>query len=394
MGNRLNRVIEFTFPLFKRIRVIEVILAISLTCLVLFSVFRVRPRPFDEQPFPDVQETADGARQLVAGNGYVTYVHNNERHPPRYPPGYSLALAPFAAINNNYPSNVEIGAKFYAGLYVLATVITAWLIGGPNAASLTALFIGISPFAREEAKLIMSDAFAAGGTVILSALLYRPSKARVSWAGGLAGTLVLVRLAMALNLPALLISLPRVFRKRLVIFAAPPLGALGLYNWLTFGSPFKDGYSYWLPGLKSFAWSFALHHPQGEGPGVIGDFLKGSLFQWACPCPIGGPQAALSNIWFYPAVLLGLFWIYAVPLVTIFGVLYIWKHREETFVKFALGVIVLNLIFFTFFFYQGARFMAGPATLLTIFAAVYLANQMGNQISSLRERLTKSDLNT
>ena len=346
----------------------------SVIAIVLLSVLSVAPRPFAEQPFPDAQETADAARQLVSGEGYATYVHENERHPPRYPPGFSIALAPFAAVSDDYPRNVQRGATFYAALYVLLAAAAAWSLKGPAAGALLAVLLGMSPFAKAEAALIMSDGFAAGLTLLLIPLLRRPTPKRIASAGALSGALVAVRLPMLVNLVALLIVLPRALRKRLLLFAAPPLAALGLFNWLTYGGPFRTGYDYWRPGLTDFALSFALTLPQQkDGPWLVADVLNGQLLRWLCPCPFGGPQAAMSNLSFYPSVLLGLFWIFVPPLIPFIGLLYCWLRRREPAVRFAFWLTALSLLLFTFYFYQGARFMAAPATLLGVFAAAQLA---------------------
>ena len=344
----------------------------SVIAVVLLSVLAVAPRPLAEQPFPDAQETADAARQLVSGGGYVTYVHENVRHPPRYPPGFSIALAPFAAVGD-YPLNVQRGATFYAALYVLFAAAAAWSLRGPAAGALLAVLFGISPFVRVEASLVMSDGFAAGLTALLIPLLLRPTPKRIALAGALAGALVAIRLPMSVNLVALLIVLPWALRKRLLLFAAPPLAALALFNWLTYGGPFRTGYDYWRPGLKDFALSFALAPQQGDGPWVVADVLGGLLLRWLCPCPVGGPQAAMSNLSFYPSVLLGLFWIFVPPFIPLVGLLYGWVRRREPAVRFAFCLTVLSLLLFTFYFYQGARFMAAPATLLGVFAAAQLA---------------------
>jgi hypothetical protein len=346
----------------------------GVVAIVILSVFWVVPRPFDAQPSPDAQETADATRQLVNGNGYVTYVQGGQRHPPRYPPGFSLALAPFAAVSDDYPWNVQRGATFYAALYVLIAAAAAWSLKGPTAGALAAVLLGMSPFAKVEASLIMSDGFAAGMTVLFIPLLQHPTPKRISLAGALAGALVAVRLPMFVNLIALLIVLPWALRKRLLLFSALPLAALGLFNWLTFGGPLRTGYDYWLPRVKSFSPSYAINRPiQGDGPWLLGDALGGLLLHWVCPCPDGGPQAALSNLFFYPAVLVGVFWIFVPPLIPVVGILYCWQHRRALTVRFTFWLSALSLVLFTFYFYQGARFMAAPATVLSVFAAAQLA---------------------
>lgn len=353
-------------------------LAAAAVGLVLLSVLSVAPRPFADQPFPDAHETADATRQLVSGNGYATYVHENKRHPPRYPPGFSLALAPFAAAGDDYPWNVQRGATFYAALYVLIGAVAAWALGGPAAGALAAVLLGLSPFAKAEASIIMSDAFSAGMTAVLMLLVLRPTPWRISAAGFLAGALVATRLPMLVNLAALLIVLPWGLRKRALLFAVPPMAALLLYNWATFGSPLRTGYEYWLPGVKKFALSFAHVTPiQGDGPWLVADLLDGRLLRWVCPCPLGGPQAALSNVAFYPAVLVGLFWVFVPPLFPLLGMLYGWERRREPAVQFALLVTAFTLPLFIFYYYQATRFMAAPMMLLGIFASAMLAGWFG-----------------
>lgn len=358
--------------------------ALLATAFTIVSVLAVEPRPFKDQPFPDAHENADAAWQLVNGRGFVTYVHENQPRPPRAPPGFAIALAPFAAINNNYLSNIQTGAKIFAALYVLIAVIVAGRIGGPIAAALTALLIGLSPFARVAASLVMSDALGAAGTTLFIWLLYRPSKLLISLAGGLAGALVAIRLPLAINLIALMIVLPVRSKIRALAFASPPLAALGLYNWVTFGSPLRTGYSYWLPDLKSFAWSYAFASPpRGDGPWIVADTLHGLLMRWVCPCPVGGPQATIANIFFYPTVLLGFFWTFAPPLITLFGFFYLWKQRREVTASFTLSVVGLSLLLFTFYFHQGTRFMAAPATLLLVFSAIHLAQWLEPRVRAV-----------
>lgn len=360
-----TRIAEILFTVF-------IVAALALAFLVVVTA---EPRPLAAQPFPDAQEYADAARHLASGEGYATRVHDGVRHPPRYPPGFPLALAPFALFGE-YPSNVQTGAKLFTLLYVFAAVFAAWRIGGRVAAALVAAMIGLSPFARVYASLVLSDAFAAGLTMLFIPLLFRPSKRSVSIAGALAGALILVRLPMVINLAALLIALPTfALRRRLIIFAAPFIALFGLHNWAVFGSPLRTGYDYWLPGMKNFDLTFIVANSPTyrDGPWIVHDALGALLWQWVCPCSLGGPQAMLPHLVFYPAILLNLFWIFAPPLVSIIGIIYIWKHRRETAAKFALWLIILNLIFYMFYFHQGARFIAAPATALLIFTAVALS---------------------
>jgi hypothetical protein len=99
---------------------------------------------------------------------------------------------------------------------------------------------------------------------------------------------------------------------------------------------------------------------------------------WVCPCQLGGAQASLPNITFYPALLAGLFWVFSPPLVPLLGLAYAWRHRRDAVGRYTLLVLVLSLLVFAVYFYQGTRFMAGPATVLTVLAAVWLAELAGS----------------
>jgi hypothetical protein len=341
--------------------------------LVLMSVLMVEPKPLDSQPYPDTQEVADSTWQLVNGNGFVTYLYDNQPRPPRYTPGFALALAPFALMGDDYPRNVQRGATFWAAVYVLAAVIAAWSLKGPMAGALIAMLIGVSPFARVAASLVMSDAFAAGITALILALIVNATPRRAALAGALAGALVVVRLPMILNVAALSLALPRRLATRMLLCALPPLVALAIYNWVTFGDPFTTGYQYWRPGAVRFHLALAFLIG-GDGPWVVADAVRGGLLSWlVCPCPPGGPQAALPNVYFYPALITGLFWVFTPPLVPWIGIRSAWIGRREVVGSFVLWLTILSMAFFTFYFYQATRFMAAPATALGILTSASLA---------------------
>src|SRR5919202_1466323 len=67
-----------------------------------------------------------------------------QARPPRYPPGFSAALAPFALVGT-YPANVQLGSKLYATLYLVATLAAGWIVGGPLAAAVGVALVGSSP---------------------------------------------------------------------------------------------------------------------------------------------------------------------------------------------------------------------------------------------------------
>jgi hypothetical protein len=373
-------------------RALSVGFAVLSTAMVLWLVLTTPPRGMEEQPFPDAHEYADAAQHLLAGDGYVTTVHAEiaSPQPPRYPPGMSLVLAPFVAFGGAFPRSVLSATAWFGVAYVLAAAITAWVIGGPTAAGLTAVLVGSAPFAIESASLVMSDALVAALTVVMAALLQR----RMAWlAALLAGGLVLLRLSAALAIPAVVlagVACPRAQRgedvrhdvrsstawlahraARVGLFVLPGLIALAIFQWTTFGSPLRTGYDYWLPDLRTFDLGYLLQRPMGDTPTMVGDALNGRLLGWLCPCPDdGGPLTQLPNVLFYPAVVFGPFWLFAPPLVGVLGLVYAVRHWDEPAARFSVWLTLLSLALMSVYVFQAARLVAAPAVLLAVYFSV------------------------
>jgi 4-amino-4-deoxy-L-arabinose transferase-like glycosyltransferase len=348
-----------------------VLFAVGALVLGALPLALAKATPLNDQPFPDSQEYADAANQLAHGEGYVTVVHGAKAQPPRYPPGYSVVLAPFARVGG-YPGGVELGAKLIVLALLAAVWWAAWLLGGPIAAGLAAGLAGTSPFWLAMSKLVLSDPLAATLTVLSVAVLSRPGSRRVLVAGALAGASVLVRLADLVVVASLLVAIPKL-RPRLAAFLAalPFVLTLLVYQWAMFGQPLRTGYDYYLPGLREFAPHYAWADPLGrDGPNVTGDRLDGRLMSWACPCPHDGPMAVVENAVFYPAIVLGLFWMYAPPLVPFLAFAELYRRRRSRAARYAFSVIVTNVLLFTFYFHQAARFMAPVGALVIVFGAV------------------------
>lgn len=353
--------------------------------LALGPLAMIEPRPLNRQPSPDAQEYADATRHLAAGDGYVVTIRRGEVQPPRYPPGFSLALAPFALVGS-YPANVQLGSKLYAMLYLVVTLVVAWVVAGPLAAAVAVALVGSSPFAVRYASLVLSDAFAAALSIAALALVARPSTPRLAGAGLLAGALVLVRLSGVLTLAALLAAtfaeaVPRIaqridWRGRTAVAAGGLLGIalLGMQQWSTFGNPLMTGYQYWLPEIRTFGLDYPLDPAiRRDGSGVVADSLDGLLLRWVCPCPEDDPLFAFRAVVFYPLVLGGMFWIFVPPLSTVPGLVEVWRRRHEPGPAYVLWLTVLTVLFHLFYFYLAARFVAGPATLLAVYSGVCVA---------------------
>jgi hypothetical protein len=347
--------------------------ALLTTAVSLGPLGVIEARPLNRQPSPDAQEYADAAQHLAFGQGYVTTIYRGGTRPPRYPPGFALALAPFASVGAA-PANVQVGARVYAICYIVATLIAGWVVGGPLAAALAVALVGSSPFAVRYASLVMSDAFAAALAVLALALVHRPTTGRLIVAGLLTGGSVLVRLSGVLSVVAILPSVA--WRARVLVAAASLVGivALGAQQWWTFGDPFMTGYQYWLPEVRTLGLDYPFDpRSQRDGSGVVADSLDGALVRWVCPCPDDDPLIAFPSIVFYPLVLLGVFWIFTPPLTTIPGLIEVCRRQREAGPGYAFWLTILTVLFYLIYFYQGARFLAGPATVLAIYSGVAVA---------------------
>jgi hypothetical protein len=297
--------------------------------------------------------------------------------PPRYPFGTSAALAPFAIGSSHYPGGIPTGSVVISALYVVACVAAAWRIGGPVAAAFAALLVGLSPFAKTSASLVLSDALGALLMVLMLIAFTSRRLAAAAFAGLLAGAAVCVRLLSVFVLAA--VAAATRGRPRLVaaVAAIPPIALLAIYQWHTFGLPWRTGYGYWVT-RPMFSASSVFAHAFGEGPFVYPDRTDGALFNWICPCLVGhrpmlvngGPMTKLANAAFYPSVLLSLFWVFAPPFTGAFGIWEMIRQRRSPAAIFGLVTLVLNLAIVLPYYLRAARFVAGPASIVLVYSAV------------------------
>lgn len=267
-----------------------------------------------------------------------------------------------------------------AALLVVSLFLASFVFGGPVAATIASLVTFLSPFAEKSSQIVMSDAFGAALVLLVAAavgLAWRPASrepyrtALFAVAGFLAAYAVLARVSAA----SILASVAFAARRRrlvaaVVLGAIPVLTFLGAYQWTEFGSPVRSGYDYYLPQLDAFSPGFVLKgSPTGERQFIFPDKLHGALMRWTCPCDQYGPMGKASNAVFYPAVLLGVYWVFSPPLFTLLGIWEIVRRRSSPVGQFATLVVVTNVGLFLAYFYQGARLVAPAAYVLIAFSA-------------------------
>jgi len=297
--------------------------------------------------------------------------------PSRYPPGYSFALMPFAAIAPHGEDGVAYGNAFLVWLLVVAAVACAILLGGWTAGLVALLILMTSTFIWSSAEDILSDAFGAllavlGLLCVIGLAKAQTRRGAMCWALGLGaacGYAITTRFVLGLLLVAALIVVPWRAKWLTIIAAAPFVLALGVYQWVVFGSPLKTGYDYWLPGLAPFQIGSAFRWDlPGDSIYIHAERLNGALLSWL-GLGDGPAQAVIGHtppLITYPAVLLGLYWVFLPPFVALAGLAWLWYSRSSTSARFIALAAAFNVLVFLPYTFMGARFIAPAAVLLIV----------------------------
>jgi 4-amino-4-deoxy-L-arabinose transferase-like glycosyltransferase len=355
-------------------------------------------------PSPDAQSYAYQALQIAAGNFFtipaVGEVGQNPNglgmFPSRYPPGFSLILSLAALVRPGSLNAVLLGSALISVALLVAVALVTARIFGWWAALIAALAVLATPFIWHSATIVMSDAFGGLLSVIVVWLTWEvlrkaPGSIASRWwlvaLGFTLGFAVFSRLALLVLVVAAVLAIRR-WRSLLVIVAsaAPWALILALYQWRAYGSPLETGYGYWLPGLQEFSLFSPLgFNPPGDGPYIYPDMFNGVLFEWARSCTTPAISCT-PPILTYPASLLGLYWVVIPPIFGVAGFVWTWIHRRERFAQFVAALILVNLLFFFFYFDQGVRFMAPASFPLTIVSAGGLVAGVRRLRSAYRQR--------
>lgn len=381
--------------------------AVPLAC-ALFVVLTTESRSIEFQPYPDSHSYLSEAMQISRGEGLKidfdetrskgdSLAQTGALYPSRYPPTFPLVLSPFAFFAGD--SGVFVAVKVFTALLVLVCWAIARHLGGLLAASIVALIFFVSPFASDAASLILSDAFGALLILIIFGLLLVTSsestgsrrESQLAFLAGLiAGIAFSSRLALIVVPIALLMSVRGRIRYRwMVLGLMPMVMLLGTYQTVEFGAPWRTGYDYYEPDRSEFNVDYLTRsNPPSDRSFLFDDRLDGALMGLTCPCDEYGPMGLAGNIVFYPALLLGLYWVYFPPLFSLFAVVW-WKTgRNELASRFAILIAGLNMILMMFYYYQGARLMAPTAILLLVLASVGASDT----IRWLVRRIVRRDL--
>ena len=340
------------------------------------ALFLHRPFSVADQPFPDAHEYLNAAYRLAHGQGYTTTVRDYASsphlrmavNPPRFPPGTSLVLAPFALLGS-YPANVEFGSQLITVALVLAVGWAAYTLAGRYAGLLAVILASTSEFVMKSMHLVMSDPLAALLAVLCVPLLSLRKPWAIYLLGLVAGYSVVVRVSGLVIVIAVLIVVSGWDRLRAATAAALPVVLLGIYNWTTFGEPWSTGYGYWLKDIRQYSVSYIFKHPwsnYGEEPYYFSELRHFHVDLVANTH--AGVIGLLANVWFYPLIVIGVSAVFGPPLVTLVGLIAVvrrWRWRSS---RFTLVLIVLTVLVFLPNLGQDPRYMAGTDMVLLAWA--------------------------
>ncbi len=293
---------------------------------LLFALAVVRWVPPDAQgdlyPLPDAIQYTVSAQNIAQGKGYVVELAGRV-HPPRYPIGFPLSLAPVFLLGGEF-RHAAIAVFLYAMLFFLPLGLVAWRFFGQGAAFWTILFAGFSPVFVQHSSMIMSESLSLLmiGTIFAIELLGSRGRRNYFCLGLLGGFAALVRYTglMALIPTGLRALKEKTWRARLTaigtlaigvaIFLAPTL----CFNAQSYGDLFRNGYHYWQPERYenpgfTFGIDYALNH---------------AVVTWA-----KHPQPLLI---YYARVLSGVdggLFAPIVPLLALLGVCFFWCKRKS-----------------------------------------------------------------
>lgn len=355
-------------------RLLSTVLPLLALACSLAAVLRTPYVPLDRQAFPDAPEYVDAATHLSKGDGYRTTVETGKLEPPRYPPGFPLFLVPFVRLAPTPQQGAEVATRIVALALATAIWLAALLIGGRLSSVFAGGIVTVSPFVPDMARQALSDGLAS--LLVAACIIMLAARRRIPLLVGIvAGAAVAVRLSLVVVPAAVMAAGPKIRLAVVTAVAATlPVSALLGYQWATFGSPLRTGYEYHLPEAKQFSLEYVTASGlQGEGEFVAHARLGDKLMGWVCPCPDDDPMRGLPNLFFYPLLLLGLYWVFTPPLLSLVGVWALVVHRRAPSARFGLATVLGTLLLALPYYGSSARLAAPAGVVLVVFSAVGVA---------------------
>jgi len=371
------------------------------SCLVLvltgIALFNLSHIPIGSRlgPAPDAPSYALGAESIMQGEWTrVPFVGERgedpsvttPRYPSRYPPGFPATLAAVASPIGGDLSAVWTASRILVGALLVAVVLLAFLLYDWKAAAIAALVSCTSPFLQTSMTIIMADAFAALITVIVALLITirRRVSARDRCRIGIEICLgcvialgILTKLSLVLLvIPVIYVIIDRravswraAFRAVTLVLLPVACGLLllGAHQRQSFGDPFETGYAHWVPGIHEFDYSYLSRTDiQGDDPYIYRDRLEGRFVAWVEQTPTASAESirSMPSFLIYTAVLAGAYWIYFPPAFSMFGVYWLFLRRRRREARAMMIIIIIFPVFFSFYFFEGSRFVAPSAMVL------------------------------
>ncbi len=263
-------------------------LALTLGVVVLF---RSPPDAANLDITPDAVEYVVGAERIVHLGRYTIEVAGIE-YPPRYPPFFSLMLAPFIWLGKG-AYGVAILPVFALGLFAVFLSFSLGVrAGNLTAGCMAGAGLLLQPMIRFWGKQVMTDIpFVAltllAAFIFLHAVTHQEFRLRTALAIGFTVALAMALRPVGLALLGPFFLLPLLIRKpwkqwlRLAFGILVPVALLLLiqhaYNNAVFGSSLRNGYHFWTPVPYDYPWLLLA-------PSYAGQNLR--MFLYAA---VGGP---------------------------------------------------------------------------------------------------------
>ena len=304
-------------------------------------------------PPPDAVQYDTAAANLAAGRGYVLDV-DGAIYPPRYPPGFPLLMVLGSPLTGTPVGFGIRTVQVLSAASILVAALLAFRAAGPWAGAATASILAVSGTHVEYSWFVMSDVPSAGlcalvGAWGLGAQRRGSSRLEALALGFAAAALALVRTSnVVILLPLLLVALAepktrRDFRWIASLCAGMAIGLalVPLDRWWRFGSPFEDGYTFWVGDkvhsydLTRYNYFAPSRHPKLGGPANLPRYLA--------------VLAGDGPLWAWPVGIL-----LAVGLATSIG-----SRDDDTrrLGRFTAALLVAVLAFFGAYYWQSERFL-------------------------------------